>query len=158
MTNTDAGAPATAPQIYRIFIKASADAIWDAIVTPEFTAKYFYGSHVETSGEVGTPFRYRSPDGTSLWGDETVLESEPPHRLVVGWRSLFSPDAVDEPASRVTWQIDDQANGTCMVTVIHDQLDESPHTAAGVFGAGWMLVLSGLKTLLETGESLAERR
>lgn len=158
MTSTEAAASATAPQIYRIFIKASADAIWDAIVKPEFTARYFYGSRVETTAEVGTPFRYRSPDGTSLWGDETVLESDRPHRLVVGWRSLFNPKADGEPASRVTWQIDDQGNGTCMLTAIHDKLEQSPNTAAGVIGAGWMYVLSGLKTLLETDEELAPTR
>lgn len=158
MTNTEPETSVTRPQVYRIFIKASADAIWDAIVNPEFTARYFYGSRVETTGEVGTPFRYHSPDGTELWGDEIVLESERPHRLVVGWRSLFNPDALEEPASRVTWQIDEQGDGTCMLTVIHDRLEQSPKTAEGVFGAGWMLVISGLKTLLETGDELVLRR
>ncbi|MFT4260083.1 SRPBCC domain-containing protein [Microbacterium sp.] len=157
-TEADSSATATAPQVYCIFIKASADTIWDAIVKPEFTARYFYGSRVETTAEVGTPFRYHSPDGNSLWGDETVLESNRPHRLVVGWRSLFGPKTDVEPASRVTWQIDDQGNGTCMLTVIHDRLGQSPNTAAGVIGAGWMYVLSGLKPLLETGEQLAPTR
>jgi uncharacterized protein YndB with AHSA1/START domain len=153
MTSTTAE---TMTQVYQIFIKATPEAIWDAITKPEFTARYFYGSRVETTGEVGSTFRYHSPDGTSLWGDETVLESDPPLRLVVTWRSLFDPELADEPASRVTWQIAPQDAGFSLLTVTHDRLEEAPKTAAGVAGVGWMMVLSGLKTLLETGSSLSD--
>ena len=155
MTSTPA--PATEVQVYRIFIKSDPVAVWDAITNPEFTARYFYGSRVETTAEVGTPFRYHSPDGATLWGDETVLESHRPHRLVVSWRSLYDPAAEGEPASRVTWEIEDQGDGTCLLTVVHDHLEQSPSTAAGVAGTGWMMVLSGLKTVLETGLPLVHR-
>ena len=148
---------AATEQLYRIFIRATPEAIWDAITKPEFSSRYFYGSRVETTAEPGTPFRYRSPDGQSLWGDETVLEAERPARLVVGWRSLYDPSAADEPSSRVTWTIEPQGGGYSLLTVVHDRLEQSPRTAEGVEGAGWMLVLSGLKTLLETGAPLAER-
>lgn len=154
MTTATAAEPTTA-QIYQIFIKAAPEAIWDAITKPEFSPRYFYGSRVETTGEVGSPFRYHSPDGTCLWGDETVLESDPPHRLVVTWRSLYDPDLADEPPSRVTWQIDPQNGGYSLLTVTHDQLEAAPKTAAGVAGVGWMMVLSGMKTVLETGAGLA---
>lgn len=153
MTTTTPAEPTTA-QIYQIFIKATPTAIWNAITQPEFSACYFYGSRVETTGEVGTPFRYHSPDGSSLWGDETVLESDPPRRLVVTWRSLYNPDLAGEPASRVTWQIDPQDGGYSLLTVTHDELEDAPKTAAGVAGVGWMMVLSGLKTVVETGSSL----
>lgn len=141
-------------QVYQIFIKAGAEQIWDAITRPEFSAQYFYGSQVETTGEVGGPFRYHSPDGGSLWGDETVLEAERPTRLVVGWRSLYDPDLADEPSSRVTWAITPNEAGYCLLTVTHDRLERSPKTAANVQGPGWMLVLSGLKTVVETGGPL----
>lgn len=141
-------------QVYQIFIKADPEAIWDAITKPEFTERYFYGSRVETTGEAGAPFRYHSPDGSSLWGDETVLESDPPRRLVVTWRSLYDPNLTDEPASRVTWHIEPQDGGYSLLTVTHDQLDGAPKTAANVSGTGWMLVLSGLKTVVETGSGL----
>jgi len=141
-------------QVYRIFIRAEAQAIWDAITRPEFTARYFYGSRVETTGDVGTPFRYHSPDGEALWGDETVLEADPPHRLVVGWRSLWDPELAAEPASRVAWEIEPQDGGYCLLTVVHDRLADSPRTASSVGGTGWMLVLSGLKTVVETGSGL----
>jgi uncharacterized protein YndB with AHSA1/START domain len=141
-------------QMYHIFIKTTPQRIWDAITKPEFTARYFFGAQVETTAQVGSPFRYHSPDGTSLWGDETVLESDPPRRLVVSWRSLYNPDLAEEPASRVAWEIEPQDGGVCKLTVVHDQLDNSPKTAANVAGPGWMMVLSSMKTLLETGAPL----
>jgi uncharacterized protein YndB with AHSA1/START domain len=153
-TQETVAAPVATTQVYQIFIKAIPQAVWDAIVKPEFTAKYFYGARVETTAEAGSPFRYHSPDGSSLWGDETVLESDPPHRLVVTWRSLFDEDSAGEPPSRVTWQIEPQGDGLCLLTVVHDHLEGSPKTARAVYGPGWMMVLSGLKTLLETGDSL----
>jgi uncharacterized protein YndB with AHSA1/START domain len=155
MTTTTAPS-ATTTQIYQIFIKAAPEAIWDAITQPEFTARYFHGARVETTAEVGSPFRYRAPDGSSLWGDETVLESDPPHRLVVTWRSLYDPELADEPPSRVTWQIDPQDGGCSLLTVTHDRLEAAPGTAAGVAGVGWMKVLSGMKTVLETGFGLVD--
>ena len=97
-TTQEAASPQVATtQVYQIFIRATAQAIWDAVVKPEFTARYFYGARVETTAEVGAPFRYHSPDGSSLWGDERVLESDRPHRLVVTWRSLFDEETAGEP-------------------------------------------------------------
>ena len=138
-------------QVYQLFIRATPEAIWDAITQSEFTTRYFYASRVEV-----TPERRRSfgPDGV-LWGDSPTFEYDPPHRLVHGWQSLYSPELAEEPESRVTWEIEPQEGGYCLLTVTHDQLDGSPKTAESVSGPGWMMVLSGLKTLLETGEPLA---
>jgi uncharacterized protein YndB with AHSA1/START domain len=96
----------------------------------------------------------KGPDG-SVWGDETVIEADPPRRLVHSWRSLYDPEMADEPASRVTWEIEPGDGGVCQLIVTHDRPEESGKTAASVAGAGWMFVLSGLKTLLETGEPLS---
>jgi uncharacterized protein YndB with AHSA1/START domain len=141
-------------QTYHLFIRATAQQIWDAITKPELSAKYLFGAQVETTGEVGSPFRYYSPDCSTLWGDETVMEADPPRRLVVGYRGLYKPELATEKSSRVTWQIEPDQDGVCLLTVIHDRLDDAPKTAQQVAGAGWMRVLSGLKTTLETGESL----
>ncbi|GAA3851943.1 SRPBCC domain-containing protein [Streptomyces coacervatus] len=143
-----------APQRYHVFIRASADQIWDAITEPELSSRYLYGARVETTGEIGSPFRYHSPDRSALWGDETVLDADPPHRLVVGYRGLYDPDLAAEQSSRVTWHIEPDQDRICLLTVMHDHLEESPKTAARVAGTGWMRVLSGLKTLLETGQPL----
>jgi uncharacterized protein YndB with AHSA1/START domain len=98
--------------------------------------------------------RYTSPDGEQVWGDEVILESDPPHRLVVPWRSLYAAEMAAEPASRVTWLIEEQDGGVCLLTVTHDQLENSPITAKSVHGIGWLTVVNGLKTVLETGRSL----
>lgn len=124
---------------------ATADQIWDAITKPEFTSKYFYGSLVETTGETGAPICYYSPDRSERWTDEVVIDSERPHRLVMGWRSLYDPELAAEERSRVTWEIEEQPGGVCKLTVIHDQLEGAPKTGASVSG-GWMFIISGLKT------------
>ena len=152
----DAAMSATPTQVYQVFIKATPEQIWDAITKPEFTARYFYGSRVQTTGEAGSPIRHLAAKSDELWGDDVVLESDRPRRFVHTWRSLYNPEMAAEPRSRVTWEIEPQPGGVCKLTVIHDQLEGSPKTAAGVAG-GWMFIISGLKTLLETGEPLAGR-
>jgi len=141
---------AQATQVYRLFIKAGAHEIWDAITRPEFTQQYFFGGRIEN-----TPERHLgiAPDG-SLWGDSPTFEFDPPRRLVHGWRSLYDDELAAEDESRVTWEIEPQDGGYCLLTVTHDRLEGAPKTAESVSG-GWMLVLSGLKTVLETGQPLA---
>jgi uncharacterized protein YndB with AHSA1/START domain len=141
---------AQATQIYQVFIKATPEAIWDAITKPEFTSKYFYGVTIDV-----TPEERRSFQGSELQNTSNVLEFEPPRRLVHSWISYYDPEMAAEEASRVSWEIEPQDGGYSLLTVTHDQLESSPKTAESVSGAGWMMVLSGLKTLLETGEPLA---
>jgi uncharacterized protein YndB with AHSA1/START domain len=140
---------AQATQVYQVFIRATPEAIWEAIVKPEFTAKYFHGATVEV-----TPEERRSFAGTELASVQEVFEFDPPRRLVHGWRSYYDPELAAEEPSRVTWEIEPQEGGSSLLTVIHDRLEASPKTAANVAGPGWMWVLSGLKTLLETWEPL----
>jgi uncharacterized protein YndB with AHSA1/START domain len=143
----------TTVQVYNVFIKASPEQIWDAITKPEFTSKYFYGSLVESTLDVGSPFVGWSPDRAQQWTDGEVLDSEPPRRLSYTWRALYDEETANEEPSRVTWEIEAQEGGVSKLTVVHDQLERAPKTAENVAG-GWMFILSGLKTLLETGEPL----
>jgi uncharacterized protein YndB with AHSA1/START domain len=145
---------AEATQIYRVFIKASPERIWDAITKAEDTARYFHGAHVEAELKVGGKFWYHAPDRSKLWGDGEVLELDPPKRLVTTWHALWDEATAAEKASRVIWEIEPQPGGYCKVTVVHDRLEEAPITSKHVSGAGWMFVLSGLKTLVETGEPM----
>ena len=148
MTTTTETAQTT--QVYRVFIKATPQQIWDAITKPEFTQQYFHGARITV-----VPDGYRSlgPDG-SVWGDAGVEEWDPPRRLVHGWSSMYDSDLVAEDESRVTWEIEPQDGGYSLLTVVHDRLEGAPKTAASVSGRGWTMVLSGLKTLLETGKPL----
>jgi uncharacterized protein YndB with AHSA1/START domain len=141
---------ATTTQVYRVFIKATPEAIWDAITTPEFTRRYFHGVNVE----LRDGRRWTTMDDGRAW-DEAILESNPPHRLVHEWTSGYNPELAAEEPSRVTWEIDLREDGVTLLTVVHDRLEGAPKTAAGVAGEGWMYVLSALKTLLETGQPIA---
>jgi uncharacterized protein YndB with AHSA1/START domain len=138
-------------QVYQVFIRATPEEIWAAITRPEFTVKYFHGARIEFTESHG---RSLGPDG-SVWGDGPVFEYDPPRRLSHEWRSLYDPELADEEPSRVTWEIEPQDGGVCRLMVVHDQLEGAPKTAESVSGAGWMYVLSGLKTLLETGQPLS---
>ena len=140
-----------ATQVYQVFIKATPEQIWEAITTPEFTQRYFHGARITVTRD---GYRSLGPSG-AVWGDAAVLEFDPPHRLVHGWDSLYSDELAQESTSRVTWEIEPQLGAYCLLTVTHDELQNSPKTARSVAGQGWMMVLSGLKTLLETGEPLA---
>jgi uncharacterized protein YndB with AHSA1/START domain len=136
-------------QVYSVFILAAPEQIWEAITKPEFTERYFHGARIDVRD--GRRF---SAIGDLEW-DEPVLEADPPRRLVHQWVSKYDPEMAEEEPSRVTWEIEPQENGTTLLTVVHDQLEGAPKTAESVSGIGWMYVLCGLKTLLETGKPLA---
>ena len=138
-------------QVYQLFIRATPEAIWEAITDPAFTERYFYGTRIETTADRRLT---AAPDDPTMAGEDPVFEYDPPRRLVHGWRSKWNPALAAEEPSRVTWEIDPREDGTCLLTLVHDRLEGAPKTAEGVAGEGWMYVLSGLKTLLETGKPL----
>ena len=139
---------AQAVQVYNIYIRATPEQIWDAITKPEFTEQYFHGVRIEVrDGKRTSHLRDQA------W-EEAVLEADPPRRLVHGWVSYYDGDLAAEPSSRVTWEIEPQDGGYTRLTVVHDELEDSPKTASSVAGTGWMGVLSSLKSFLETGEGL----
>jgi uncharacterized protein YndB with AHSA1/START domain len=144
---------AQATQVYSIFIRATPEQVWDAITKPEFTQKYFYGSRVESSFEPGEPYEGFSGDRSEKLVDGEVLEASPPSKLVTTWRALYDPETAKEPHSRVSWEIEPAGEGIVRLTVVHDGLEAAPKTAENVAG-GWSYVLSGLKTVLETGSPL----
>ena len=135
-------------QVYNVFIRATPEQIWDAITKSEFTQQYFFGARIEVRD--GRRF---AAIGEAEW-DEEVFEADPPRKLVHGWVSAYDSELAAEDSSRVTWEIEPHDGGFSKLTVVHDQLEGAPKTAESVAG-GWMFVLSGLKTLLETGKPLS---
>jgi len=138
-------------KIFEIYIKTTPERLWDAITDPEMRRKYTFGVGVEsdwTPGSrcVGIP--RQAPELTICEGEN--LEVDPPRRLVQSFRALWSDDVKREGTSRVTWEIE-PIGDSCRLTVTHDQL--RPGANSELYG-GWPMVLSGLKTLLETGELL----
>jgi uncharacterized protein YndB with AHSA1/START domain len=142
-----------ATQVYSVFIRATPEQVWDGITKPEFTTRYFHGTKIDSTFEPGAPYLSVAGDAGETVVDGEVLESDPPRMLKHTWRALYDPETASEPHSRVTWEIEPQEGGVTKLTVTHDQLEAAPKTAVSVAG-GWSYVLSGLKTLLETGEPL----
>ena len=106
MTTTTA--PALATQVYSIFIRTTPEKLWEAITTPQFTQQYFYGARIDRRPR---PLRVARPRRV-VWGDDEVFEFDPPRRMVHAWKSRYSPEVAEEPASRVTWEIEPRDGGT----------------------------------------------
>lgn len=141
-------------KVFEIYIKTTPQRLWEAITSPEMRAKYSFGIRVNSEWKAGAPYQGMagwstvSPGMAILEGEN--LEVQPPQRLVQSFRALWSDDVKAEGTSRVTWQIE-PVGDSCRLTVTHDQLRENANDE--LYG-GWMMILSGLKTLLETGELL----
>ena len=143
----------TTTQVYQVFIKASAEQVWRALVDPDWTQRYFHGTRAEYDLRPGGRFRSLGGDSGELMVEGEVLEVEPPRKLVQTWRFLYDPELAAEGFTRVTYEVEEGEGGVTKLTATHD-LEGAPKTAEHVAG-GWSYILSGLKTLLETGEPLA---
>jgi uncharacterized protein YndB with AHSA1/START domain len=165
---TDTRAAVTT-QVYRVYVKASAQAVWDAITKPEWNARFGYPGRSEYDLRPGGAFRAIAGPKEQAMGmpealaDGEVLEAEPPRRLVQTWRFLYDRELAAEGATRLTWEIEEDDGGVMRLTLTHE-LENAPKTAAAVAsvariqegGGGWALILSDLKTLLETGQPFGE--
>ena len=150
MSDASATPSELSTQLYQVFIRATPERIWRAITDPDESKQYFHGARISVNAE-----RMRSlGPSDDVWGDSVVEVFDPPRTLVYGWNSLYDPGMAAEPTSRVTFEIEEVGDGVCKLTLLHDRLADSPITAASVSGAGWMFVLSNLKSWLETGEPL----
>ena len=137
--------------VYETFIQASAERIWLALTSAEFTSRYFHQTAVESDWQVGSPVMYRMPDGSEAVEGQ-VLQSEPHRLLVLTWRPLYSPEMAAEPASRVCFEIEPMGK-VCRLRVSHDQFQPDSQVYEHV-RQGWSAILCSLKSLLETGEAL----
>jgi uncharacterized protein YndB with AHSA1/START domain len=146
---TDAATDTLTTQVYRIYIKATPERIWEAITDPEQRAKYSFGIGTRSDWAPGSSYRAGVPGVVDIAEGENLVV-EPPHLLVQSFTALWSDEVKAQGTTRVTWEIE-QVGDSCRLTVVHDQLPESAN--AELYG-GWPMILSGLKTLLETGELL----
>ena len=152
-------------QVYRVYIKATPEAIWDAITDPDWTEKYGYGGRAEFDLRPGGAYKgftseaMRSMGAPDLGVDGEVIEADRPRKLVQTWRMVMDPEMAEQGFTRLTWEIEEGKGGVTKLTVIHD-LEGAPKLATLMSGAmedqgaggGWSWVLSDLKTLLESGK------
>ncbi len=156
-------------RVHEIYIKATPEQVWEAITSPEWSAKYGYGAAVHYELRPGGSFRCSATAQMRQYGlpetiiDGEVLEADPPHRLVQTYRWLFTEQTKAEGHTRLTYEITPTQAGFCRLTVTHDQSNAPGMAAATVQpfneqgGGGWNWVLSDLKTLLETGQAMARK-
>ena len=137
-------------KVYEIFIKTTPERLWEAIIDPEIRAKYNFGAAVNSDWKVGSPISVDVTKHDVHLGEGEVLEYDPPRRLVHTMAALWDDEVRAEGFSRVTWEIE-QVGDSCHLTLTHDQMRDGAN--AQIYG-GWPMILSGLKTWLETGELL----
>lgn len=137
-------------KVFEIYIKTTPERLWEAITSSDMRRRYNFGVGIDTDWTPGSAYRgvHTMSPGPLCEGEN--LEVDPPRRLVQSFRALWSDDVKAEGTSRVTWEIE-PVGDSCQLTVTHDQLREGAN--AEIYG-GWPQILSGMKTLLETGESL----
>ena len=138
--------------VYQIFIKATPEQVWDAIIEPSWTRRYFHGTSFDSPPVSGESYRTSLADGRPAV-DGTIEEMDPPKRLVMTWHVLYDVKLSEEPPSRVEWLLEPAGDGLTRLRLEHGDLALSPLTWANVKD-GWVYVLDGLKTVIETGESL----
>ncbi len=160
-------------QVYRVYIKATPQAVWEAITQPQWTEQFGYGGRAEYDLRPGGAYRTVSSPEMQQAGaamgfevpdvmvDGEVIELDPPHKLVQTWRMCMDPTIMGEGFTRVTYEINEGQPGVSRLTVTHE-LSGAPMLAAMVSGqgeeqgagGGWSFILSALKTLLETGQPM----
>ena len=141
-------------QVYQIVIRTSPERLWQALTESSFSRRYPFYMNIDSTFELGAPIRFVD-DASHVAVEGEILESDPPRRLVYTWVIRYDPKYSAE-TSRVTWEIEPRGDGVCRLTLTHD-VTNAPLTAPHVTN-GWPFILSGIKTLLETGEPLVITR
>ena len=138
-------------KVFEIYIKTTPERLWDAITDSAMRERYTFGVGIDTDWTAGSHYTARHARAGMAISEGENLEVDPPRRLVQSFNALWSDDVKAEGTSRVTWEIEPVGDDSCRLSVVHDQLRDGPN---GEIYGGWPQILSGLKTLLETGEDL----
>jgi uncharacterized protein YndB with AHSA1/START domain len=139
--------------VYVTFIRTTPQKLWSALTDPDFTKQYWFGVHHETDWKAGSPWKLVFADGRVADAGE-IVESSPPRRLVIKWRNEFKPELKAEGYSRCTIEIE-PVNGAVKLTILHE-IDAPGSKFIEAVSGGWPLILSNLKSLLETGKVVLE--
>jgi uncharacterized protein YndB with AHSA1/START domain len=140
----------TMEKVYEIYIKTTPERLWEAITDSEMRRRYTFGVGIDSDWSAGSRYEAVHPGAGVLISQGENVEVDPPHRLVQTFTAMWSDEVQAAGASRVTWEVE-PVGDSCKLLVTHDRL---PDGANPELYGGWPQILSGLKTLLETGESL----
>jgi uncharacterized protein YndB with AHSA1/START domain len=137
-------------KVYEIYIRTTPERLWEAITDPETRSKYHFGAQVSSDWTPGSRFELGHPKAGVLLGEGEILAAEPPRRLVQTMTALWNDEVKSAGETRITWEIE-PVGDSCRLILTHDRLRDD--ASDQLFG-GWPMILSGLKTWLETGELL----
>jgi uncharacterized protein YndB with AHSA1/START domain len=140
----------TMEKVFEIYIRTTPERLWEAITDPEIRSKYNFGAAVHSGWTVGSTYEMAAPGADRVLGHGENLEVDPPNRLVQTFTATWSDEVEAQGTSRLTWEIT-RVEDSCRLTVVHDQLPEDANPE--LYG-GWPMILSGLKTWLESGALL----
>jgi len=135
--------------VYVTFIRTTPERLWQALTSPDFTRKYWFGMHQETDWIVGSPWRLVFADGRVADSGE-IVEADPPRRLVIRWRHQLRPELSEEGDARCAIELE-PVGAAVKLTITH-QIDRAESKLIVAVSGGWPSILSNLKSLLETGE------
>jgi uncharacterized protein YndB with AHSA1/START domain len=140
----------TMEKVFEIYIATTPERLWEAITDPQIRARYNFGAGIVSDWTPGSSFTFSHAAGGRVLGEGRNLEVDPPRRLVQTMTALWGEDVKAEGESRITWEIE-PVGDSCRLTVVHDQLRADANSQ--LYG-GWPMILSGLKTWLESGKQL----
>ena len=141
----------TTKSVYEVYIRAPQERVWEAITSPELTRLYYYGTEAHSDWKAGSRIEYLYPDGR-LAADGTILEADPPRRVAMTFHAVWSDEVKADPPVRMTWEVE-VAGEMCKLTVVTDDIVPGSATERE-FAGGIVYIVSGLKSLLETGVAL----
>jgi uncharacterized protein YndB with AHSA1/START domain len=138
--------------IYVTYIRTSAEKLWSALTTPEFTKQYWFGAQMVSDWKAGGPWKMQFPDGRVTDAGE-VLEVDPPRRLVLRWQNEFRPELKAEGPAKCVFEL--EPNGDIVKLSITHSIARADSKLIVAVSGGWPKILSNLKSLLETGKPIA---
>lgn len=141
--------------VYVTYIRTTPEKLWQALIDPEFTRRYWLETSQESEWKAGASWRMTAPDGL-VTDSGKIVEIEPHRRLVLAWRNEFKPELREEGYSRLTYQLEQQGDSV-KLTILHE-IDKPDSKFIHAVSGGWPMILASLKSLLETGESLEATR
>lgn len=134
--------------VYVTYIRTTPERLWQALTTPEFTRQYWFGIHHDTDWQAGSPWAMHHPDGF-VTDTGQIIEADPPRRLMLSWQNEFRPELKAEGTGRCTIELEPQGDAV-KLSIVHE-IGVADSKLIGAVSGGWPMILSNLKSLLETG-------